>query len=243
LNIAVDVSPVESDQAGQSVRHDWDAYTVADRDGARRIELAVDGITCAACLTDIERGLRRLPGIVSARVNVSSRRTSVVFSPDKLTPEGVLERMAAIGYPAQPFDPATRRDNRSAESRELLKCMGVAGFGAMNVMLMSVSVWSGNVTDITPETRDFFHFMSALIAVPTVAYAARPFFRSASPPFAAGRSTWMCPFRSASAWPWAVHLQHADPCARSLFRQRADAAVLPAARPLPRREHASTYRR
>lgn len=179
MNIAVDVGPVENGSTGPSVGHDWDAYTVADRDGARRIELAVDGITCAACLTDIERGLRRLPGVVSARVNVSNRRTSVVFSPEKVTPDVVLERMAAIGYPAQPFDPAIRRDNRSAEARQLLKCMGVAGFGAMNVMLMSVAVWSGNVTDITPETRDFFHFMSALVALPTVAYAAQPFFRSA----------------------------------------------------------------
>lgn len=179
MNIAVDVGPLEDEPTGQPVSHDWDAYTVADRDGTRRMELAVDGITCAACLTDIERGLRRVPGIVSARVNVSNRRTTVVFAPDKLTPNVVLERMAAIGYPAQPFDPAMRRDNRSAEARELLKCMGVAGFGAMNVMLMSVAVWSGNVTDITPETRDFFHFMSALIALPTVAYAARPFFRSA----------------------------------------------------------------
>jgi P-type Cu2+ transporter len=179
VNIAVDVGPLEDDPTGQPVGHDWDAYTVADRDGARRMELAVDGITCAACLTDIERGLRRLPGVVRSRVNVSNRRTSVVFSPEKVTPHAILERMAAIGYPAQPFDPALRRDNRSAEARELLKCMGVAGFGAMNVMLMSVSVWSGNVTDITPETRDFFHFMSALIALPTVAYAARPFFRSA----------------------------------------------------------------
>jgi len=181
LNIAVDAGDLGDGPApaGRPVGHDWDAYTVADRDGARRMELAVDGITCAACLTDIERGLRRLPGVVSARVNVGNRRTSVVFSPDKVTPDAVLDRMTAIGYPARPFDPALRRDNRSAEARELLKCMGVAGFGAMNVMLMSVSVWSGNVTDITPETRDFFHLMSALIAIPTVAYAGRPFFRSA----------------------------------------------------------------
>ena len=181
MNIAVDAGDLGDGPApaGRPVGHDWDAYTVADRDGARRMELAVDGITCAACLTDIERGLRRLPGVVSARVNVGNRRTSVVFSPDKVTPDAVLDRMTAIGYPARPFDPALRRDNRSAEARELLKCMGVAGFGAMNVMLMSVSVWSGNVTDITPETRDFFHLMSALIAIPTVAYAGRPFFRSA----------------------------------------------------------------
>ena len=40
-------------------------------------------------------------------------------------------------------------------------------------------MWSGNVTDITPEQRDFFHWLSALIALPAAAYAGQPFFRSA----------------------------------------------------------------
>src|SRR5712671_4770243 len=49
----------------------------------------------------------------------------------------------------------------------------------MNIMLLSVSVWSGNDSDMTPEVRDFFHWLSALIALPTVAYAGQPFFQSA----------------------------------------------------------------
>jgi Cu2+-exporting ATPase len=57
--------------------------------------------------------------------------------------------------------------------------MAVAGFAAMNIMLLSVSVWAGNASDITPETRDFFHWASALIALPAAAYAGRPFFTSA----------------------------------------------------------------
>jgi Cu2+-exporting ATPase len=178
----VDLSATEASigaTAGDEVRHDFLAYTVPAEDGARRIELAVDGITCAACMTDIERGLKRVPGIVRARVNLSSRRTSVTFRPDRLTPDDILRKMAAIGYPSQPFDPALARESRSAAARELLRAMGVAAFGTMNVMLMSIAVWSGNVTDITPETRDFFHWMSALVALPAVAYAGRPFFRSA----------------------------------------------------------------
>jgi Cu2+-exporting ATPase len=46
-------------------------------------------------------------------------------------------------------------------------------------MMLSVPVWSGNVTDMIPEQRDFFHWLSALIALPAAAYAGQPFFRSA----------------------------------------------------------------
>src|SRR5258708_33826304 len=49
----------------------------------------------------------------------------------------------------------------------------------MNVMLLSVAVWSGNVSDITAEQRDLFHWLSALIALPAAAYAGGPFFQSA----------------------------------------------------------------
>ncbi|MGL4973882.1 MAG: copper-translocating P-type ATPase, partial [Bosea sp. (in: a-proteobacteria)] len=65
------------------------------------------------------------------------------------------------------------------EERRLLRCLGVAAFAGMNIMLLSVSVWSGNANDITPETRDFFHWLSALIALPAAAYAGQPFFESA----------------------------------------------------------------
>src|SRR5262249_15684312 len=64
-------------------------------------------------------------------------------------------------------------------ARWLLTCLAVAGFAAMNIMLLSVSVWSGNVSDMTQETRDFFHWLSALIALPAAAYAGQPFFQSA----------------------------------------------------------------
>jgi P-type Cu2+ transporter len=47
------------------------------------------------------------------------------------------------------------------------------------VMMLSVPVWSGNVSDMIPEQRDFFHWLSALIALPAAAYAGQPFFRSA----------------------------------------------------------------
>jgi len=148
-------------------------------DGRARMDFAVDGITCAACMPVIEQGLARVPGIESARVNLTHRRLTVAWREDTTTPQRIVERLAALGFRAFPFDPRAVEGEEAREARFLLQCLGVAGFAMMNIMLLSVSVWSGNVSDITPEQRDFFHWLSALIAVPAVAYAGRPFFRSA----------------------------------------------------------------
>ena len=148
-------------------------------DGLARLDLAVDGITCAACMPIIETGLQREPGIAAARVNLTQRRLTVDWREAALTPARILDLVGRLGFRAYPFDPRHAEGEERQEARRLLRALGVAGFAMMNIMLLSVSVWSGNVSDITPEQRDFFHWLSALIAVPAVAYAGQPFFRSA----------------------------------------------------------------
>lgn len=147
--------------------------------GIARLDLAVDGITCAACMMQIEGGLAAVPNVTRARVNLTNRRVAVEWKEGSLDPARVIDRLKELGYKAYPFDPATAESDEEAESRFLLRCLAVAAFAAMNVMLLSVSVWSGNASDITPEQRDFFHWLSALIALPAAAYAGQPFFRSA----------------------------------------------------------------
>ena len=158
---------------------DWQAFASLKPDGTAEMNLAVEGITCAACMSVIELGLKAVPGVTNARVNLSTHRLRVDWAPDACDASAVVARLEALGYRAHPFDPTRRNAEEEAESRELWRCLGVAGFAAMNVMLLSVSVWAGNVSDIDPETRDLFHWISGLIAFPAVAYAGRPFFRSA----------------------------------------------------------------
>jgi len=168
-------------------QRDWQAFVTQGKDGAVHMDLAVDGITCAACMGEIERGLKRLPGIRSARVNLTSQRLGVDWVEDQTGAAEIVAELARLGYTAHPFDPASQRERQDRTGKELLRSLAVAGFAGMNIMLLSVSVWSGNATDITPETRDFFHWLSALIALPTVAYSGRPFFRSAFSALSSGR--------------------------------------------------------
>ncbi len=147
--------------------------------GTSRMTLAVEGVSCAGCIRKIETGLAKLPGVVDARLNFTQRRLSVDWRDDEIDAARIIAAVERIGYHAHPFAPERVEADESAQARWLMKCLAVAGFAAMNVMLLSVSIWAGNVSDMTPETRDLFHWLSALIALPAAAYAGQPFFQSA----------------------------------------------------------------
>lgn len=156
---------------------DFSHFLKADGDGLR-MELVVEGVACAGCIAKIEGRLRALSGIDEARINFTTKRLSVRWRDGVTGPAEIIDTVAKAGYRAHPFVESGRSEE-AATSRWLLTCLAVAGFAAMNVMLLSVSVWSGNVSDITTETRDLFHWLSALIALPAAAFAGQPFFRSA----------------------------------------------------------------
>jgi len=145
-------------------------------DGLRQVDLIVPGVHCGACIALLEKELPKTAGVDHARVNLSTRRVSVVFdardhAETVLTALG--EKFNALGYPAHL--PGGADDSGDPVFRELLKALAVAGFASMNVMLLSVSVWSG----AEAATRDLFHWISALIAAPALIYSGRVFFVSA----------------------------------------------------------------
>ncbi len=156
---------------------DLSHYTKPEADGSRGIDLAVEGVHCGACINRIETAMKKLPGVTDARLNFTNRRLHVAWANDKLKPAEILKTLETIGYRGYPFVPLRAEQEEAAEARRLTRYLAVAGFAAMNVMLLSVSIWSGS--DMTPSTRDFFHWASALIVLPAAAYAGQPFFRSA----------------------------------------------------------------
>lgn len=135
--------------------------------------LTVPGMKCAGCIGKIERELAKTPGIAAARANLSAKRVAIIHDP-ALDEGDLAAALLALGFESQPVadNPLASDD---AERKRLTRALGVAGFGMMNIMLLSVSVWSG----ADGATRALFHWLSAAIALPVVAYAGRPFFASA----------------------------------------------------------------
>ncbi|WP_454745815.1 cation-translocating P-type ATPase [Ciceribacter selenitireducens] len=229
---------------------------LASRDlgeGLLQTDLSVPAVHCGTCISTIERALRARPEVERARVNLSTKRVSVVWK-DKIgdvetDPVEFARAIAATGYESHLFTAA----EEAADSlrNQLIRAVAVSGFAATNIMLLSVSIWSG----ADASTRDMFHWISAMIAAPALIYAGRFFYQSAWNALKHGRSNMDVPIAIGislsyfiSLWETIHHGEHAyfDATASLLFflligrtldhimRDRARSAISGLARLSPR---------
>lgn len=159
-----------------------------DATGLKSLDLMVEGVHCGGCVRKIERALEAEPDVTTGRLNLTTRRLNLVWRGTAERGNELVRTIEALGYAAVPFDPdALGVADRRAE-RELLKAMAVAGFAAGNVMLLAVSIWAGHFSGMGDATRTFMHWVQALIVLPAIVYAGRPFFRSALAALRVGRT-------------------------------------------------------
>lgn len=177
------IKPEDEDQ-----RFDFAAYTQTGEDGVDTLHLMVEGLQCAACVWLIETVLKKQPGVKHARINMTTRRLVLKWDRSRTDADTLVHTVTQLGYRLAPYDPTLISAETERREKQLLRAMVVAGFAAGNVMLFSVSVWAGHATGMGEFTRGLMHWLSALIALPAIAYSARPFFHSAVTALKAGRT-------------------------------------------------------
>jgi copper chaperone CopZ len=158
---------------------DLSAFARSDADGESTLNLMVDGLQCGACVWLIESVLSRQAGVTWARLNMTTRRLVLKWRTAEANARDLVAAVSALGYRLVPYDAHLLGEADERRDKALLRAMSVAGFAAGNIMLLSVSIWSGHSEGMATATRDLLHWLSALIALPTIAYAGRPFFASA----------------------------------------------------------------
>lgn len=161
------------------------------RDGSFTLDLMVAGLTCGACVWLVEQALAAEGDVTRARANLSTRRLVITWRGPAARANALAALVARLGFRVAPFTPACLRATEDAEGRELTRALGVAAFGAMNVMLVSVAVWAGG-EEMGPQTRHLMHGLAALIGVPVTAWAGMPLYRSAWRGLRQGRLTMDC---------------------------------------------------
>ncbi len=140
--------------------------------------LVIENMHCGGCLKKVEAALSSVPGVNNARANLSTHRATVTHADASTDVTALVEALQRAGFKAAELV-GTETNDLAAADRDFVKRLAVAGFAAANIMLLSVSVWSGSQGDMPASLQGLFHWLSALIALPATVYAGQPFFRSA----------------------------------------------------------------
>ncbi len=154
-------------------------FTIVEDDGSYSLNILVDGMHCPSCVQLIEKTLYKNEEIISARLNLSTKRLKVIWRNDLSLGNKWLKIINKMGYKAVPFNPKNSQDFEKIQERFLLKCLAVAGFASGNLMLFSIPMWTSNAIEMGDFTRSMFHWIQLIIAIPAIIYAGIPFYKSA----------------------------------------------------------------
>lgn len=146
---------------------------------SREFRCQVDGVTCAACVWLLERGVRGVDGVEEVSVNPLSGETVVRFDEGRTGLRAILDAIASFGFEPRPAMLGGIRRGSGDSARGDLKRLAVAGLGSAHVMTLAAALYLGAFTQLEATYESFFVLASMLIATPVVLYAGAPIFRSA----------------------------------------------------------------
>lgn len=150
-----------------------------DEQGQCDTQLAIDGMTCAACAWLIEHHIGRLDGVISLLVNVSDHRARLVWDPAQTQLSQILTELQQIGYPSRPYQPDQHQQQLEYEQRMATRRLIVAAIGMMQVMMFASALYVGAFDGIDDSFKALFRWLSLALTTPVVFFSARPFFTAA----------------------------------------------------------------
>ena len=142
----------------------------------REVLLALDRISCTACVWLNERNLRAIPGVVRADVNAATHRALVAWDERKVRLGQILEAVRAIGYDAYPFDPQRQSQLDTGARRGALWRLFVSGFAAMQVMMYAIPAYLDHGATLAPDAAALMRWAGLALTLPVILFACGPFF-------------------------------------------------------------------
>ncbi len=160
-----------------------------------RLDLPIEGMTCASCAARIERRLNKLEG-VTASVNYATEQAAVEYDPSHVTPDALIEAVEETGYSAHLPETGTATpevDQTAALRRRLI----VSGVLALPVLLMGM---------ISALQFTYWQWLALQLATPVVLWAGWPFHLAAwkNLRHAAATMDTLISLGTLAAWGWSV---------------------------------------
>jgi Cu+-exporting ATPase len=222
-----DTTDVPGGDPGASAEDGSPAAIPVQDPGATVLELAVGGMTCAACAARVERKLSRMDG-VTARVSYASERATVQVTGD-VPVSALIDTVERTGYTAalitaQPTAEPEERDAAGVRVKDLQRRLVVAAVLAMPLMDLSLG-WSF----IGWARVAYWQWILLVLAVPVVGWAAWPFHRVALKNLRHGSSSMdtLVSLGITASTAWSVYAMFADPAPTATTSSPWDLLFLP----------------
>lgn len=147
--------------------------------GLNRIRLHLEGIHCASCVFVIEKLPEFLPGVINARVNLTTATLDCFWNPDAVALSEIARTLDRLGYRPHPAQPNETERLYRLENRKHLIRLGIAGACAGNVMLIAFALYAGMFTGMSAEHLNLFRWTSTGLALVSIFWPGQIFFKGA----------------------------------------------------------------
>ena len=144
--------------------------------GTKTITLISDTIHCAACVWLVERALGVMSGVVWARVNLTDKRIRIRWKDEEINLSSIMQALADLGYAAMPYEQNVAEAAQQRKNKAMLYRIGFAGFTMMNLLWISVAMYTGASGG---QYHEYFQRLGFALATPTLFYAGYPFLKNA----------------------------------------------------------------
>lgn len=146
---------------------------------AAETTLLIGGMHCAACAGAVEAALTREPGLLAARVSAAARVATLRWNPALTSVGRLAEAIRRAGYEAAPDTAFAARSARQRESRQAIWRLFVAGFCAMQIMMLAAPAYFSAPGELGAEYKKLLDWGSWFLMLPVLCFAAAPFFAGA----------------------------------------------------------------
>jgi len=142
------------------------------------VELDVSGMTCASCVSRVQRALGREPGVAEAIVNLVTGRATVEVAGGAVEPERLVEVVQRLGYGARSVDPAALTPAAAVAELEAAEARDRAGWLRRIALAVPLSIAVAVVTYADPHGTTA-RWLAGALCVPVQFWCGWPFLRAA----------------------------------------------------------------
>ena len=174
---------IEINDASHWIAYDDDdvqsAFVRNKSDAEKETELVIDGLTCAACVWLLNQHVSKLEGVLHFNVNLTTQRAYVHWHSDKIKLSRIMAAIDAIGYQPGPYQASIAAQRKAKDKKQMTFRLGIAGLGAMQVMMLSFGMYAGMAQGMEVDYMHFMRWAALVLSTPVVLYSAAPFFKAA----------------------------------------------------------------